>query len=163
MISPARRRETVDHVRRKLGLSERRICCVLKQPRSTQRYIPILSDDEKRTQYDHFGHEGIRSKYTWDDIFRGADFDRIFRDMGFGGFNSIFDMFFGRQTRSRRYGPLKGADLRYDLEITLEDAAFGLNKRIEVPGFETCNACSGSGMKPRTRPQNCPKTLAISI
>lgn len=59
----------------------------------------ILSDDEKRAQYDRFGHAGIDSQYSAEDIFRGADFDEILRDLGFGfgggGFGSIFDAFFG--------------------------------------------------------------------
>ncbi|MFQ6064867.1 MAG: molecular chaperone DnaJ [Candidatus Bathyarchaeia archaeon] len=118
----------------------------------------VLSDEEKRMQYDQFGHEGISGRYTWDDIFRGADFDAIFRDMGFGlgGFDTIFDMFFGGRTR-RRHGPRRGADLRYDLEISLEEAAFGLEKDLEVPGFDVCDVCHGSGMKPGTGPKNCPK------
>jgi len=118
----------------------------------------ILSDEEKRMQYDRLGHEGISSRYTWDDIFRGADFDRIFKDLGFGfgGFDTIFDMFFGGGV-PRRHGPRKGADLRYDLEITLEEAAFGLKTEIEVPGFEVCDTCKGSGVKPGTGPKRCPK------
>ena len=118
----------------------------------------VLSDDEKRMQYDQWGHEGIRGRYTWDDIFRGADFDRIFRDLGFGfgGFDTIFDMFFGGRAR-RRYGPQRGADLRYDLEISLEEAAFGLKTEIEVPGSEVCKTCHGSGAKPGTAPKTCPK------
>jgi len=118
----------------------------------------ILSDAKKRTQYDQFGHEGISGKYTWDDIFRSADFDRIFRDLGFGfrGFDTIFDMFFGGRTRGR-YGPLKGADLRYDLEISLEEAAFGLEKDIRVPGFDVCDTCHGSGVKPGSGTKNCPR------
>lgn len=118
----------------------------------------VLSDEEKRMQYDQFGYEGISSRYTWDDIFRGADFDKIFRDLGFGfgGFSTIFDLFFGGRTR-QRYGPRKGADLRYDLEITLEEAAFGLNKDIEVPSFEVCDVCHGTGVKPGTSPRKCPK------
>lgn len=117
----------------------------------------VLSDDEKRMQYDQLGHEGISSRYTWDDIFRGADFDRIFRDLGFdfGGFDTIFDMFFGGARR--RYGPQKGADLRYDLEITLEEAAFGLKKEIEFPGTDVCKTCNGTGAKPGTGPKKCPK------
>jgi len=118
----------------------------------------ILSDDEKRLQYDQLGHEGISGRYTWDDIFRGADFDSIFRDLGFGfgGFDTIFDMFFGSRTR-RGYSPQKGADLRYDLEITLEEAAFSLNKDIEVPSFDVCDTCHGSGVKLGTGSKSCPK------
>ncbi len=118
----------------------------------------VLSDDEKRMQYDQLGHEGISGRYTWDDIFRGADFNSIFRDMGFGlgGFDTIFDMFFGGRPRHRR-GPRKGADLRYDLEVTLDEAVFGLEKELEVPSFDVCDACNGSGVKPGTGPKNCPK------
>jgi len=118
----------------------------------------VLSDDEKRMQYDQLGHEGISSRYTWDDIFRSADFDRIFRDLGFGfgGFDTIFDMFFGGGAR-RRYGPQKGADLRYDMELTLEEAVFGLETEIEVPRVEVCGTCHGSGAKPGTSPRKCPK------
>ena len=118
----------------------------------------ILSDDEKRMQYDRLGHEGISGRYTWDDIFRGADFDSVFRDIGFGfgGFNTIFDIFFGGRVRRRR-GPRRGADLRYDLEISLEEAAFGLEKELRVPGFDVCETCHGSGVKPGTGPKNCPK------
>jgi len=116
----------------------------------------VLSDDEKRRQYDQFGLNGISGRYTWEDIFRGADFDSIFRDLGFGGFGSIFDMFFGGRAR-RRYGPSKGADLRYDLAISLEEAAFGLNTEIDVPGPAVCETCKGTGAKPGTGPKTCPK------
>ena len=66
----------------------------------------VLSDDSKRAQYDRFGHEGIQGRYSTEDIFRTANFDEIFRDLGFGGFGgfggSIFDMFFGNMTGSGR-------------------------------------------------------------
>jgi molecular chaperone DnaJ len=118
----------------------------------------VLSDDEKRTQYDRFGHAGISGRYTWDDIFRGADFDSIFRGMGFGfgGFETIFDIFFGGRGR-RGYGPQRGRDLRYDLELTLEEAAFGLDREVAIPGFDPCDTCHGSGVRPGTGPKNCPK------
>ncbi len=118
----------------------------------------VLSDDEKRGQYDQFGHAGISGRYSWEDIYRSTDFESIFRDLGFGfrGFGSIFDMFFGGRTR-RRNGPRRGADLRSDLEITLEEAASGLEKELEVPGFDVCVTCNGSGLKPGTNSQKCPK------
>jgi molecular chaperone DnaJ len=116
----------------------------------------VLSDNEKRTQYDQFGHAGINGKYNWEDIYRNTDFASIFRDLGFGGFGSIFDMFFGGGAR-RRNGPRKGADIRYDIEITLEEAAFGLEKELEVTGFDDCETCHGSGMKLGTDSQKCPK------
>lgn len=118
----------------------------------------VLSDDEKRGQYDQFGHAGISGRYTWDDIYRSADFESIFRDLGFGfgGFGSIFDMFFGGRGR-RRNGPRKGADLRSDVQITLEEASSGIEKELEVPGFDVCESCNGGGMKAGTNSQKCPK------
>jgi len=111
----------------------------------------VLSDEEKRRQYNTFGHEGIDSRYTREDIFRSADFDEIFRDLGFG---SIFDMFSGgRQT----YAPDKGYDLRYDLEINLEDAFNGLKTEIEIPRNEKCDVCKGTGARLGTNPKTCPK------
>jgi molecular chaperone DnaJ len=103
----------------------------------------VLSDDEKRSQYDRFGHAGINGKYTPEDMYGGVDFESIFRNAGFG-FENIFDILFGRggQRNQRR-----GADLRYDLTITLEDVAFGLKKEVQIPGFESCGTCGGSGMK----------------
>jgi len=116
----------------------------------------VLSDKEKRIQYDQYGHAGISGRYSRDDIFRSADFERIFKDLGFnfGGHATIFDMFFGRGAR-RRHRRQKGTDLRYDLQITLEDAAFGLKKDMEIPGFDVCDTCHGSGAKPGTSPKTC--------
>jgi molecular chaperone DnaJ len=116
----------------------------------------VLSDDEKRAQYDQFGHAGISGRYTQEDLFRGVDFGDLFRDFGFGGFDSIFETFFGRGTR-RRYGPERGSDIQYDMEITLEQAATGLESKIEVPRTETCRTCRGSGAKTGTQPKVCPK------
>ncbi|MGQ9469665.1 MAG: molecular chaperone DnaJ [Nitrososphaerales archaeon] len=116
----------------------------------------VLSDEEKRRQYDMFGHAGIDSRYTREDIFRGVDFDEIFRDLGFGfgGFDRIFDMFFGGR---EQYAPEKGYDLRYDLEISLEDAFKGLKTEIEIPRNERCDVCKGIGSRPGTEPKKCPK------
>ncbi|MEM2210650.1 MAG: molecular chaperone DnaJ [Nitrososphaerales archaeon] len=116
----------------------------------------VLSDDEKRRQYDMYGHAGIDGRYTPEDIFRGVDFDEIFRDLGFGfgGFESIFDMFFGR---GKSYSPPPGRDLRYDLEITLEDVVNGTIKEIQVPRTEVCKVCNGSGAEPGTGLKFCSK------
>ncbi|MCS3923213.1 molecular chaperone DnaJ [Methanosalsum natronophilum] len=115
----------------------------------------VLSDPEKRKKYDQFGHAGINGQYTEEDIFRNADFGDIFGEMG--GLGDIFDMFFGgggARSRRRR-GPTPGSDLRYDLSITLEEAATGTEKKINVPRMENCETCGGSGAKPGTDPKTC--------
>jgi len=116
----------------------------------------VLSDDEKRAQYDQFGHAGIDGRYSTEDIFRGVNFDEILRDIGFGfgGFGSIFDTFFGGRPGR---GPQRGQDIRYDLEISLEQAYAGFGTEIEVPRTERCSECNGSGAKPGTSPKRCPE------
>ncbi len=118
----------------------------------------VLSDDQKRAQYDQFGHAGIAGRYTAEDIFRGADFDSIFRDMGsgFGSFGDIFETLF-RGFGGGERGPRRGGDLRYDLELTLEQVASGFTTKIEVPRSEKCGTCGGTGAKPGTSPKNCPR------
>lgn len=126
----------------------------------------VLSDSSKRDLYDRYGHSGIDQKYAQEDIFRGADFSSIFREMGggSGGGASIFDEIFGdlgfdisgsRQSRSgsaRR----RGRDLQITIEISLEEAASGVEKTITVPRYETCTSCSGSGAKSGTKRTTCP-------
>jgi molecular chaperone DnaJ len=118
----------------------------------------VLSDDEKRQQYDRLGHAGFDQRYTTEDIFRGADFESIFRDIGGFGFGDLFRSFFGGgvgggfQERVNR-----GEDLVYDLELTLEEAAKGTEKEIQVPRTEKCDICGGSGASPGTSPRTCPR------
>lgn len=108
----------------------------------------VLSDADKRAQYDRFGHAGIDAQYSAEDIFRNADF---------GGFGDIFEMFFGGGGGRRGpMGPRRGSDLQYDLYITFEEAAFGTRKDIDIPRTEVCSTCSGSGAKPGTSPKRCP-------
>ena len=117
----------------------------------------VLSDDEKRSQYDQLGHAGFDQRYTSEDIFRGADFDSIFRDIGFGSgqFSDIFSMFFGgRDFRERE---TRGRDLGYELQITLEEAASGTEREIQVDRTERCDVCGGSGAAPGTQPRTCPR------
>jgi molecular chaperone DnaJ len=116
----------------------------------------VLSDDEKRQQYDTLGHAGFDQRYTAEDIFRGADFNSIFRDLGFG---DLFRSFFGGRDFGGGYSETinRGQDLVYDLEITLEEAAKGTEKEIEVPRTEKCDVCGGSGASPGTSPRTCPR------
>ena len=107
----------------------------------------VLSDPEKRNTYDRFGHAGLEGA-------RGG-FDM-------GGFRDpfeIFEEFFGQGFgfSSRRRGPRRGADLRYDLHLTFEEAVFGCEKDIEVTRHEVCPDCGGSGAKPGTSPSRCPE------
>ncbi len=101
----------------------------------------VLSDDQKRANYDQFGHDGFDQRFTQEDIFRDFNFD-IFREFDFGDFDSIFDMFFGRGTKRAKR---KGRDLRYDLDISFEEAALGTKKTIKFPGYITCKDCNGTG------------------
>jgi len=118
----------------------------------------VLFDDEKRKMYDRYGHAGIDQQYSAEDIFKGVDFGDIFGGMGFG-FNDIFEQFFGHRADfgGRRQVRQRGADLRYDVTIDLEDAYNGLKKELHVPRTEICNNCSGSGAKPGTSLKNCSK------
>jgi len=107
----------------------------------------ILSDGSKRAAYDQFGHAGVDHAAAGG---AGAGFSGNFAD----AFGDIFsDIFGGGRTRS---GVYRGADLRYNLEISLEDAARGAETRIRIPAMEECSTCHGSGAKPGTSPSTCP-------
>ena len=112
----------------------------------------VLSDPDKRRQYDQFGHAafdgGMGGGGGFD--FSGADFGDIFGDI-FG------DLFGGGRSRGRSNGPMKGANLRTSVRITFEEAVFGCKKEIELNVKETCKTCNGSGAKPGTSPETCPK------
>jgi molecular chaperone DnaJ len=103
----------------------------------------VLSDPQRRQAYDMFGTVG--------DGAETGDFSG-----GFGSFSDIFDAFFGgTQAGTRRGHPLAGADLRYDLRITLEEAVKGVDKEIEFSILGRCETCSGSGAKAGSEPVTC--------
>ena len=114
----------------------------------------VLSDPDKRAKYDQFGHAAFDPSMGGQDPFSGAGFG------GFGDFGDILGQMFGGgfggfgggQTRN---GPVPGDDLRYNLTITFEEAAFGAEKEITIPREEACETCHGSGAKPGTEPVTC--------
>jgi molecular chaperone DnaJ len=112
----------------------------------------VLSNADQRKRYDRFGHAGVSSSAgagAW-----GAP--------GFGGLEDILgdlfgfgDVFSGGRGGSRRSSAQRGADLRYDLEITLEDAANGMTAQLRIPRLEGCTTCNSTGAAPGTQPENC--------
>jgi molecular chaperone DnaJ len=118
-----------------------------EQFKEVNQAYEVLSNPEKRAQYDRFGSAGID----------GSAPDFGFGPGGFGGFSDIFDVFFGQggPRTAERAGPERGADLRYDLEITLEEVLRGAEKTIPLSRQETCGECAGGGSKPGSKPQAC--------
>ena len=119
----------------------------------------VLSDDQKRAQYDQFGHAAFENG----GMGGGGGFGGAGGFGGFGGsgMEDIFDMFCGGQggrggSRAKS-GPQRGADLRFDLEITFEEAAFGLEKEINLYRDETCDHCHGEGAEPGSKVESCPE------
>ena len=127
-----------------------------EQFKEAKEAYEILSDGQKRAAYDQYGHAGVDPQAGMGGGFGGA---------GMGGFSDafggIFDEIFGG-TRGGggggggRSNVYRGADLRYNLEITLEQAAFGTETKIRIPTMEVCEPCHGSGAKPGTQPKTCP-------
>jgi molecular chaperone DnaJ len=115
----------------------------------------VLSDPNKRSQYDYYGQAGGRQAGPGGGGgFEGFDFGQGGFE-GFGEFGDLFDVFFGGQRGGRRSGPARGDDLRYDLRIKLEEAAKGVAKELEIAHFTACTTCKGSGAKPGTSPVKC--------
>lgn len=119
----------------------------------------VLSTPELRAQYDRFGHAAFDGTQGAGPGQGGFDpFEGFGGFGGFGGFDDIFDMFFGGGTERRaRGGPRKGADLRYDLELSFEQAVFGYEAEIEVPRTEECDRCRGTKAEPGTPIRDCPQ------
>jgi len=113
----------------------------------------ILSDAQKRAAYDQYGHAGVDPQAGMGGFGAGG--------AGMGGFADAFgdifgDIFGGGRGGGGRGGVYRGADLRYNLEISLEDAARGTETRIRIPAMEECESCGGSGAKKGTSPTTCP-------
>lgn len=122
-----------------------------ENPRSEEHFkeakeaYEVLCDGDKRSAYDRFGHAGV------DQQAGGAGFGGGFAD----AFGDIFSDIFGNGPRGRS-GVYRGADLRYNLEIGLEEAARGIETKVRIPTMEECETCHGSGAKPGTSPTTCP-------
>lgn len=112
----------------------------------------VLSDPQKRQLYDQFGHAGVSGAGA------GADFGSF---GSFGSFADLFEQFgsiFGTGgAGTGRRGPQRGSDLRYDLTLTFEEAAFGCEKVLEIPRWESCHRCGGKGAEPNTEMKRCPQ------
>ncbi len=109
----------------------------------------VLSDPQKKSQYDQFGTTDFNGGFGGSG---GFDFS------GMGGFEDIFDSFFGGGFSSRRRnGPERGADLEYTLNLTFEEAVFGVEKEISISKNENCENCNGTGSKPGSNAKTCDK------
>jgi molecular chaperone DnaJ len=122
----------------------------------------VLMDAEKRARYDQLGHEGVsdafgKGGFTWQNFTRASDVADIFGDLGglFGG-SSIFDMFFGGgpQTRTRP-AARRGADIRVNVKLTLNEIASGVHKSITLKRYETCASCKGTGARAGSSRKTC--------
>ncbi|MDD5082063.1 MAG: molecular chaperone DnaJ [Dehalococcoidales bacterium] len=105
----------------------------------------VLSDPDKRTAYDRFGHNGGE-----------AVFGRGFEGFDFGGFGDIFDAFFGDATTGARQAPQRGPDLNYRVAVTFEEAVFGCEKELNISRTENCSICHGMRSRPGSQPVRCP-------
>lgn len=116
--------------------------------KEAQEAYAVLSDPEKRKQYDQFGHA------AFDGSGGAGGFDFSGMDMG-DIFGDIFGDFFGGRSSSRRNGPMKGSNVRLSIRISFEEAVFGCTKELEFNYKETCSTCNGNGAKPGTTPETC--------
>ena len=115
----------------------------------------VLSDAEKRRQYDQFGHAAFEQGGGGAGGFGGFDFNG--GDMG-DIFGNIFgDLFGGGRSRRANNGPMKGANVRTAVRITFEEAVFGCEKQLDLNLKDECTTCHGTGAKPGTSPETCPK------
>jgi molecular chaperone DnaJ len=105
----------------------------------------VLCDEDKRSAYDRFGHQGVNAGAGGFDPSAFSEFD----------LGDILGSMFGGGGSRRRGGPQRGADLRYDLEISFEESAKGIETSIQIPRQETCDTCRGSGAAPGTSPVTC--------
>ena len=126
-----------------------------KSPEATEKFkeinaaYAVLSNDEKRRQYDAYGPEGFSKRYTEQDIFRGSNIEDLLKEMGinlnfgFGGGDNLFQMFGGAQMNQQDMGQ----SILYRMDITLREAANGATKEVTVKHVKACDSCSGTGRR----------------
>jgi len=117
----------------------------------------VLSDPQKKQLYDQYGHAGIDSRYTTEDIFRGTDFSSFFGGGG-GGISDIIDQLFGGSgfsSSGRGSRRRAGDDMQLQVNITLEDVSIGVEKNITFNRYDQCGACKGSGAEPGSSKETC--------
>jgi molecular chaperone DnaJ len=125
----------------------------------------VLSDPQKRQLYDQYGHAGVDSRYSTEDIFRSTDFSDIFKGSRAGDFSSIFEDIFsdlgfdifgmghgGARGERRRHGE----DVHFEISLTLEEAFTGTEKEISFQRYENCAQCKGIGAQPGSKKEVCP-------
>ncbi len=108
----------------------------------------VLSDADKRSAYDRYGHDAPGGGQN--------PFGRGFEGFDMGGFGDIFEAFFGGSGNARRQTVRRGADLRYRVSLTFEEAALGVEKELEISRTEVCEVCHGTRAEPGSTPQRCP-------
>ena len=115
----------------------------------------VLSDPQKRAQYDRFGHAAFEAASAGPGPEAGFAFEAS-RGFGFGDiFSDLFGDLFGRHARREEAGPVRGSDLVYSMELDLEDAVFGLSTQITLQREAPCETCRGSGAEPGSKPEAC--------
>jgi molecular chaperone DnaJ len=118
----------------------------------------VLSDPEKKKLYDQYGHAGLEGRYSTEDIFAGArgNFDDIFSNFGFGGFDSIFESLFGRSGGFGGFARQRGQDILYETSVTLDDVFSGKRLELDIKKNVDCKNCKGNGCAPGTSTETCP-------
>jgi molecular chaperone DnaJ len=156
-VDRAATRDEIKHAYRKLALQfhpdKNKDAGAAAKFRELAEAYAVLSDDAKRKEYDTTGHAGVSERWSAEDLMRDFQFGDFFGGR-FGDLSGLFGDLFGRRMRPGP-GARRGVDLRYDIELTLEEAARGGEREIYFTRSEKCTDCGGSGAKAGTKPLAC--------